>query len=45
MVAWHLKGAAGTFDQWLAISEFDRAIIVSETRRRIRAHNAMFDDL
>ena len=45
MVADRLKGAAGTFEQWLALPEFDRAIIASEVQRRIKVHNSFFEDL
>jgi hypothetical protein len=44
-VAWHIKGAAGTFEQWLDLPEFDREVIVREVHRRISMHNAAFDDV
>ncbi len=34
-VAWHLKGAAGTFDQWMRIPVRTRALIVTEIKRRV----------
>lgn len=41
-VAWHLKGA-GSWHDWMKISNFDRAVILSEVGRRIELHNSQYD--
>lgn len=45
MVAWHLKGAAGTIDEWLAMDSFKRQVVVMETRRRVKVYNSQFDEI
>lgn len=43
-VAWHIKGAAGTSEEWAKKTDFDRSVIVKGIARRIEIHNAPFDD-